>query len=79
MSDNKLTPLDLRYCAYIHLKLSIKEFVMIFNVEPKSIRMTKYRIKTKTEFGQGTRLGRFFAKYCLNIENQNITKQVDTL
>ena len=47
LSDNKLTPLDLRYCAYIHLKLSTKELAIIFNVEPKSIRMTKYRIKQK--------------------------------
>jgi len=47
LSDNKLTPLDLRYCAYIHLKLSTKELATIFNVEPKSIRMTKYRIKQK--------------------------------
>ena len=47
ISDNKLTSLDLKYCAYMYLKLSTKEIATAFNVEPKSIRMSKYRIKQK--------------------------------
>lgn len=47
ISGGKLTPLDLKYCAYIHLKLSAKEIAAIFNVEPKSIRVRKYRMKQK--------------------------------
>lgn len=47
LSSDKLTPLDLKYCAYLYLKLSTKEIAAIFNVEPKSIRMSKYRIKQK--------------------------------
>lgn len=47
ISDDKLTPLDLKYCAYIHLKLSVKEIAAIFHVEPKSIRVRKYRMKQK--------------------------------
>ena len=74
LSDNKLTPLDLRYCAYIHLKLSTKELATIFNVEPKKYPNDQIQNQTKTEFGQGKRPGRFFAKYCLGIENQSITK-----
>ena len=47
LSENKLTPLDLKYCAYIFLKLSTKDIATAFNVEVKSIRMSKYRIKQK--------------------------------
>jgi len=44
---NKLTALDLRHCAYIYMKRSTKEIAMFLNVEPKSIRMSKYRLKQK--------------------------------
>lgn len=46
-SSDTLTALDLKYCAYFHLELSTKEISQVFNVEPKSIRMKKYRIKQK--------------------------------
>lgn len=44
---HKLTALDLKYCAYIYMKRSTKEMAMLLNVEPKSIRMSKYRLKQK--------------------------------
>ena len=44
---NKLTTLDLKYCAYILLKRSTKEMASLMGVEPKSIRMSKYRLKQK--------------------------------
>ncbi|WP_353183650.1 hypothetical protein [Parapedobacter lycopersici] len=47
LSTAKLTELDLKYCAYIHLKLSTKEISSVLNVAPKSVRMSKYRIKQK--------------------------------
>lgn len=47
LSNDKLTSLDLKYCAYIYLKLSTKEIATIFNVEITSVRMSKYRIKQK--------------------------------
>ncbi|MEJ8590659.1 hypothetical protein JSO54_05340 [Riemerella anatipestifer] len=46
-ANGKLTQLDQRYCGYIYLNLSTKEIATIFNVEAKSVRMTKYRIKQK--------------------------------
>ncbi|HEX6428352.1 MAG TPA: hypothetical protein VF008_11725 [Niastella sp.] len=46
-ADNKLTTLDLKYCAYIFMKRSTKEMAVLLNVEPKSIRMSKYRLKQK--------------------------------
>ncbi|MCK0205098.1 hypothetical protein [Ornithobacterium rhinotracheale] len=47
LSEGRLTPLDQRYCGYLYLNLSTKEIATIFSVEPKSVRMTKYRIKQK--------------------------------
>lgn len=46
-AKQKLTPLDLRYCAYISMKLNSKQIANILHVEPKSVRMTKYRLKQK--------------------------------
>ncbi|MXV38776.1 hypothetical protein GO491_08860 [Flavobacteriaceae bacterium Ap0902] len=59
-SDNKLTPLDLKYAAYFHLGLSTKEIAQIFNVEPKSIRMTKYRLKQKLNLPKEQTIEEFF-------------------
>lgn len=63
MSDNKLTPLDLKYCAYMFLKLSTKEIATIFNVEPKSIRMSKYRIKQKLNLPKDENLEEFLQNF----------------
>lgn len=46
---SKLTPRDVKLCAYLYLGLNNKEISIIFNVEPKTIRMSKYRIKKKLE------------------------------
>ncbi len=46
-SDNKLTALDLKYCSYVKLNLSSKQMATLLNVEPTSIRMSKYRLKQK--------------------------------
>ncbi|MGI9527827.1 MAG: hypothetical protein ACR2MS_12035 [Weeksellaceae bacterium] len=59
-SDNKLTSLDLKYAAYFHLGLSTKEIAQIFNVEPKSIRMTKYRLKQKLNLPKKQSIEEFF-------------------
>lgn len=47
----RLTPLDEKYCALIYMKLSNKQMAAFLNVEPRSIQMTKYRLKQK--FGLG--------------------------
>lgn len=46
-SKQKLTSLDLKYCAYFYLGLDTKQIANLLNVEPKSVRMTKYRLKQK--------------------------------
>ena len=47
IANNKLTSLDLKYCSYILMGLSNKEIASRLGVDPKSIRMARYRIKQK--------------------------------
>lgn len=42
-----LTKLDLKYCAYILMGLDNKEIANRLAIEPKSIRMARYRLKRK--------------------------------
>ncbi|KFF11057.1 hypothetical protein IW15_18030 [Chryseobacterium soli] len=51
-SGQKLTTLDLKYCAAIHSNLNTKQIAMLFSVEPESVRMSKYRIKQKLNLGK---------------------------
>ncbi len=46
-AKQKLTSLDLKYCAYFYLGMDTKQIANILSVEPKSVRMTKYRLKQK--------------------------------
>ncbi len=46
-ANHTLTRLDLKYCAYILMGLSNKEVAERLAIEPKSIRMARYRIKQK--------------------------------
>ncbi|MBE8714060.1 hypothetical protein C4F49_10245 [Sphingobacterium sp. KB22] len=47
MSNYELTEIDLKYCSYIYLKFDSAEISSHLNVERKSVRMAKYRIKKK--------------------------------
>jgi len=55
----KLTSLDLKHCAYIKLNLDNYEISKILNVEPKSIQMTRYRVKKKLKLDERTSLKQF--------------------
>jgi hypothetical protein len=55
-SKNKLTSLDLKYCTAIFMKLDTSEMALLFNVEAKSIRMNKYRLKQKLGLSKETNL-----------------------
>ncbi|KMQ65216.1 hypothetical protein ACM46_11360 [Chryseobacterium angstadtii] len=46
-ATQKLTLLDQKYCAYLYLGMDTKQIASLLNVEPKSVRMTKYRLKQK--------------------------------
>ncbi|MBC9933132.1 tetratricopeptide repeat protein [Chitinophaga qingshengii] len=52
----KLTALDMKYCAYLYLGMDTKQIAQLLNVEPKSVRMTKYRLKQKFELDGETDL-----------------------
>lgn len=58
-AEGKLTTLDLKYCAYIYMKMSSKEISALMNVEPKTVRMTKYRIKIKLKLDKEQDLDSF--------------------
>lgn len=59
-AKQKLTPLDLKYCAYIYLGMDTKQIANLLNVEPKSVRMTKYRLKKKFGLDESMALDTFF-------------------
>jgi tetratricopeptide (TPR) repeat protein/DNA-binding CsgD family transcriptional regulator len=42
-----LTQNDLRHCAYIKLNLNTKEIATILNIDSKSVRINRYRVKKK--------------------------------
>lgn len=52
----KLTSLDMKYCAYLYMKLSSKQIAALLHVEPKSVRMAKYRLKQKLGLGKDDEL-----------------------
>lgn len=58
-ADKKLTALDLKYCAYIYLGMGTKQIANLLNVEPKSVRMTKYRLKKKLKLDKKTDLDEY--------------------
>lgn len=47
LSKNKLSALELKYCAYMYLNLTTRDIAAAFHIEPSSVRVTKYRIKQK--------------------------------
>ncbi|GAB3019370.1 LuxR C-terminal-related transcriptional regulator [Niabella terrae] len=60
-AENKLTRLDLKYCSYILMGLTSKEIANKLNVEPKSIRMARYRIKQKLKLQKDDNLDQFIS------------------
>lgn len=58
-AGNRLTNLDLEYCRMIYLKMSSKEMADILQVDPKTIRVTKHRLKRKLGLDKEVDLGDF--------------------
>jgi hypothetical protein len=58
-ANQTLTQLDLKYCGFILMKVSNKEMALQMNVEPKSIRMARYRIKQKLQLAKEEDLDEF--------------------
>ncbi|MBB4806363.1 DNA-binding CsgD family transcriptional regulator [Chryseobacterium defluvii] len=47
LSKTKLTNLDLRYAAYIYLNLDNQQISNALKADPKTVKVTKYRLKQK--------------------------------
>ncbi|MBE8712388.1 hypothetical protein [Sphingobacterium hungaricum] len=62
-SNNTLTEIDLKYCSYIHLRFNTVSIASILNVETKSVRMAKYRIKQKLKLDKDLDLNKFLQNY----------------
>lgn len=58
-ANQSLTQLDLKYCGFILMKVTNKEMATQMNVEPKSIRMARYRIKQKLQLAKSEDLDDF--------------------
>ena len=58
-AQQKLTALDLKLCAYLHLKMDTKKIAQIMHIEAKSVRMSRYRIKQKLGLGKEEDLSLF--------------------
>ena len=58
----KLTSLDLKHCAYIKMNMDNYEVANIFNVELKSLQMTRYRLKKKLKLNNEENLREFLLK-----------------
>lgn len=52
----KLTPNDLRLCAYLRLNLSSKEIAPLLNISHKSVEIKRYRLRKKMNLDAKTNL-----------------------
>jgi len=58
-ANHALTRLDLKYCSYMLMGLTNKEVSVRLGIEPKSVRMSRYRIKQKLGLGKEDDLNLF--------------------
>ncbi|MGM9753305.1 MAG: two-component regulator propeller domain-containing protein [Candidatus Cryptobacteroides sp.] len=56
----KLTPTDLKTCAYLKMGLSSKEIAPLLNITLRSVEMNRYRLRKKLELSRDCNLSDFF-------------------
>jgi DNA-binding CsgD family transcriptional regulator len=61
-SNDTLSRLDLKHCAYISIGLTNKEIAQCLAVAPKNILMSRYRIKIKLGLSKEEDLDEFISK-----------------
>jgi tetratricopeptide (TPR) repeat protein len=61
-ASGNLTKLDLKYCGYIKLGIDTKQIANIMNIEAKSMRMARYRIRKKLNLNKKDDLDDFINK-----------------
>ncbi len=58
-AQQRLSLLDLKYCAYIHLKMNTRQIAQLLHIEASSVRMFKYRLKQKLALSKDEDLDKF--------------------
>ncbi|MEY8760025.1 helix-turn-helix transcriptional regulator [Chryseobacterium tongliaoense] len=61
-AQKKLTLLDMKLCAYLYLKMDTRQISQLMHIEPKSVRMSRYRIKQKLGLDKDEDLNLFLQK-----------------
>ena len=59
---NKLTPKDLKICAYIKMNLSSKEIAPLLNISVRGVETHRYRLKKKLDLDNDTSLVDYLLK-----------------
>lgn len=68
--NDGLTQNDLRHCAYVQMSLSNKEVAQMYNVDPNSVKMARYRLKKKLHLDQEASLQDFIFQLTNNSSPQ---------
>ena len=58
----KLTPNDIRLCAYLRLNLSSKEIAPLFNISSRSVEIKRYRLRKKMNLSHDANLTDYILK-----------------
>lgn len=62
IATSKLTNLDIKYAAYIYMNMDNTQIASVLNVDPKTVSVTKYRLKQKLGLTKETDLDSFIRK-----------------
>lgn len=65
VSKNKLTNLDMKYAFYIYMNMDNTQISALLNVDPKTVSVTKFRLKQKIGLDKNQDLNNF-------IQNLNV-------
>ncbi|WP_321370458.1 two-component regulator propeller domain-containing protein [uncultured Draconibacterium sp.] len=55
----KLTPKDLRLCAYIRMNMSTKEIASLLNISNRGVEISRYRLRKKLDLSRDINLSTF--------------------
>ncbi len=58
----KIFTLNMKLCAYLYLKMYTRQVSKLMHIEPKSVRMSRYRIKQKLDLDKEEDLNAFLHK-----------------
>ncbi len=67
-SQEKLSFLSVKYCIAFAIDLETEDIAACFDIEPKSVRQIRYRLKQKFRLGRDTELDLFF-KTLINLSS----------